>query len=575
MQSFLNRLSVNVFILAPVTVFVLAACKQSSYTVEASEIDKPNGSAVATSHPLATKAGQHVLENGGNAFDAAVAIAATLGVVEPYGSGLGGGSYWLLRKAGEKPVIVDARETAPLESTIDMNLDDDGNYDRKKATVGPLAAGIPGQPAALAYVSANFGENSLEQNLVSAIGFADKGFPVDKHYLRTFSWGTRSLKQFDASSQIFLDESRNAPEVGDTVVQKQLANTLRFLANKGHDGFYNSDFTKTLVDEVRSAGGIWSQKDFYQYELKIKQPLIGRYKNATVYSVPPSSSGGTVILQTLNILEQYDDLLSNPKTRHSIVIEAMRHAYRNRAIHLGDPDFSEIPLDILLDKNYAAHYSQSIKANTPTSHEVFKTQTPYKQQGTQTTHFSVLDKDGNLASVTMSINTWFGSGFTAPSSGILLNNEMDDFSAKVRAQNSYGLTAETLVNAIEPGKRPLSSMSPTFFETDDQLGILGTPGGSRIISMVLLGILSAMDDKPVDTWVNQPRYHHQYIPDVVQLEPSLYESPLKERLETMGYKTKTVNRQYGNMQAISWNKKTGEVTAASDNRGIGEANVFQ
>lgn len=524
--------------------------------------------AVASAHPVATQAGIDVLEQGGNAFDAAVAVAAALAVVEPYGSGMGGGGYWLLREANGEMLVVDAREQAPLASTADMYLDAAGNFDRKRSTVGPLAAGIPGQAAAFDYIAKNYGNLSLKRSLEPAIAAAEQ-FQIDQRFADSIANSYEKLKGFQSTAAVLL-ENGALPEKGFELKQTALAETLTMLAQGGHQAFYDSAFTEKLVNDVQAAGGIWTREDFRQYQLKFYQPLVGEFNGAKVYTVPPSSSGGVVMLQALNLLESWNYQEQPEQYKQQMIIEALRHSYRNRALYLGDPEFSSIPVEQLISKAYAEQYGQSFKLGQPTAISNVAVDMP---AGENTTHLSVVDKDGNMVSATLSINTRFGSGYLSPSSGIILNNEMDDFSAKVGTQNSYGLTAESNANSIAPLKRPLSSMSPTMFETDEQIGVIGTPGGSRIISMVMLGIINALEGGDVDDWVEAPRYHHQYQPDIVQVEPELLDEDWVLALKDAGYSIKSVGREYGNMQVISLNKRNDRLSAASDPRGVGEAIV--
>ncbi len=532
--------------------------------------------AVASAHPMATQAGIDILKQGGNAFDAAIATAAVLAVVEPYSAGMGGGGFWLLHDAEQqKDIFVDAREKAPLKAHRDMYLNKKGNVIPKLSIDGPMAAAIPGQAAAFAHLAEKYGNLSLQQSLKAAIHAAQNGFAVDHHYQKLAGYRLKALRQYPAAAQTFLDEKQNIPKLGYIIKQTQLARTLESLADKGFDGFYKGDVAKTLVNSVQKAGGIWQMEDLQKYKIIERAPIISQYQGFTFTSAPPPSSGGIAIAQMLSMLESQLDI-NDWKTLEEVdqihlLSEVMRRAYFDRAHYLGDPDFIDVPVKQLLDKKYNATFASSIDMSKATSSASLGTERQI-MEGFHTTHLSVLDNQGNRVSATLSINLPFGSAYLAEGTGVLLNNEMDDFSSKPGVPNAYGLVGNE-ANAIAPEKRPLSSMTPSFIDSENQTAILGTPGGSRIISMVFLGTLEHLQNKPVTDWVNRPRFHHQYLPDVIQHEPNTFSDEVKKALEKKGHVLKDVRRQYGNMQAILVNKKTGQVSASSDERAVGEAQV--
>ena len=531
----------------------------------------PPKAAIASAHPLATEAGFDILGRGGNAFDAAVAVAAVLSVVEPYSAGMGGGGFWLLHDARtNRNVMVDARETAPGAASRDMYLDDQGNVMREWATIGPAAAAIPGQPAAFAHMAERYGNLPLSVSLAPAIRYAEQGFKVDEHYRRLAAYARDRLGRFPEARRAFLYQG-DVPAVGHVLIQKDLGNTLRMLAEKGRDGFYAGEIAKALLENVQEDGGIWSLEDLANYQVKEREPVVGSFRGARIISASPPSSGGLVMLEALNIMAEYNDGKLSPELMTHVTIEAWRRAYFDRARYMGDPDFVTMPIDGLLSYEYGIQMSDSISADRATPSRLLGTISGV-QQGDNTTHLSVLDRQGNRVAATLSINTAFGSGYMVKGTGVLLNNEMDDFSAKPGSGNVYGLIGST-ANAIAPNKRPLSSMTPTFVEWDDKVAILGTPGGSRIISMVMLGVLDALQGKSPQEWVSAPRYHHQYMPDVVQVEPEFMGSDEAKKLMLMGHKVESTGRPYGNMQAVLWDKRSGVVEAASDPRGIGMALV--
>jgi len=531
----------------------------------------PAAAGIASAHPLATQAGHEILARGGNAFDAAVAVAAALAVVEPYNSGLGGGGFFLLHQArGGSDVMIDARERAPLAATRNMYLGADSKPVPSRSVDGPLAAGIPGTPAALAHLAEKYGRLPLKQSLAPAIRLAREGFAVTTRY------GKMTLRQHDRLeaipevARIYLKEGFiYAP--GDVLRQPELAKTLTLLADKGRAGFYAGSIAEKLVRGVRQAGGIWSRKDLSEYRVIERPPVQGIYRGVRVTAAALPSSGGVVLMQMLNMLGAFDlDAMKKPERDH-LLVEVMRLAYRDRARYLGDPDQVTVDVNHLLDPAYAAQLRQEIRL--PASRPNLAPMTPVKEGG-NTTHFSIIDREGNRVAATLSLNTLFGSGFMPPGTGVLLNNEMDDFSVSAGVPNVYGLVGAE-ANAVAPGKRPLSSMTPTFLESDDAVVVLGTPGGSRIISMVLLATLEmAHGHGGPKEWVALPRFHHQYLPDEVSYEPKAFDANETRTLRQWGHRLEEFRSEgYGNMQIVTQYKKTHRLEAASDPRGEGLAEV--
>ena len=527
--------------------------------------------AIASAHPLATQAGMEILANGGNAFDAAVAVAASLGVVEPYSAGLGGGGFWLLYEAGSKEYrFIDAREKAPAAAHRDYYLDANGDVDRDRAINGPTAAGIPGQPAAFAWIAEKYGRLPLSRTLQAAIDQAADGFPVDDHYRALMGYRLDVMRRYPESASIFLMNSQ-IPETGYNLVQTDLATTLKALARDGKAGFYGGPVATKLVTAVQEAGGDWTEQDLKDYDVVEREPIRITLGDTEYVGAPPPSSGGIAIAQMLKMLQHSDWKTLNDADQTHLLTEVMRRAYRDRAEWLGDPDFVDVPVSTLLSDERAAFWADSIDMKTATP-SLSLNGPANIEEGFHTTHLSVVDAEGNRVAATLSINLPFGSGFTAAGTGVLLNNEMDDFSAKPGEPNAYGLVGNE-ANAVAPGKRPLSSMSPSMLESADSVAVLGTPGGSRIISMVFLGTLEYLQGKPVADWVSRPRFHHQYLPDVIQYETGALSPETISALEARGHEFRNVGRQYGNMQAILIDKKTGRLSSASDPRGIGEASV--
>ncbi len=534
---------------------------------------KPSRAAIASAHPLASEAGVEILAAGGNAFDAAIAVSAARAVVEPYSSGIGGGGFWLLHRVSDgHEIMIDAREMAPSAASKDMYLDADGEVLDKLARNGPLSAGIPGLVAGFQHLADNYGKLSLADSLAPAIHFAREGFTVGPRYKLVAGFRIGALQQSPAAAEIFLVDGKSPP-IGHIIRQPDLAATLEAVASGGAPAFYDGHTAERLVKGVRDAGGIWTLKDLGNYRIVERPPIVARYRNMRIVSAPPPSSGGIVLTQALNILEGFDLNGLDETTRHHVVVEAMRRAYRDRAGYLGDSDFVDVPIVNLTAKPYAAELRGSIDLARATPSSSLPGLADLQPEGRDTTHFSLIDADGNRVAGTLSINLPFGSAFMPPGTGVILNDEMDDFSAKAYTPNAYGLIG-VHANAIAPGKRPLSSMTPTFIETDERIGILGTPGGSRIISMVLLGVLDFEKGRPPSSWVRTPRFHHQYMPDEVQFEKDGLSEVLQANLEQHGHHLKENSRNYGNMHAVLWDRTTGEVSAASDPRGEGGVAYF-
>lgn len=545
----------------------------------------PQNAAIATAHPLATAAGEEILRQGGNAFDAAVAISAAIGVVEPYGSGIGGGGFWLLHRARDSmQVMVDGREKAPGGAYRDMYLDDKGEVVPGLSITGPLAAGIPGVPAAMVHIAEKYGRLSLAQSLAPAIRIAREGFKVDSHYRHYAKFRVEDLRKSPAAAAIFLHDGEIPPE-GYLLKQEDLARTLEAIAAKGKTGFYEGPLADKIVAGVRDHGGIWSLEDFKAYQVVERKPISVDYGRMRLVSAAPPSSGGIALTEMLNMLSVAEPDDMNEADRIHTLIEVMRRAYRDRAEYLGDTDFVTLP-DKLTTAQYAKQLAKSISPDEATPSQILGPVAAEQNGGNNTTHFSVLDTEGNRVAATLSVNYPFGACFVVPGTGFLLNDEMDDFSAKPGVPNAYGLVGAE-ANAIAPNKRMLSSMSPSFLESENGVAIIGTPGGSRIITMVLLAALKFAETiegalSTAQALVDLPRFHHQYLPDKVVYEAKAFDEETRQELTLRGH---ILSQQaspygdgrsiYGNMQAVVWDKRHNRVTAASDKRGIGEAVVLE
>lgn len=522
---------------------------------------------IASAHPLATRAGCEILQSGGNAFDASVAVAAALAVVEPFASGLGGGGFLLLHRGSDGfEAFVDAREVAPGKATPAFYLDGNGKPRGKLSREGPTAAAIPGTPAALDWVSRRYGRLPLAKSLAPAIRLAEEGFAADARYAAATFSRKAALENYGKGADIFLDGGQ-AVAPGHRVRQPQLALTLRRIAERGHDGFYRGGIARSMVQAVQAAGGLWELADLENYKVIEREPLRFSYHGARITTAPLPSSGGLVLAQSLYIIEALDLASLNQTDRVHYVIEAMRRGYHDRARYMGDPDFVKVPAKLAL-RDYALRRGASIRADKATPSSALD-RAPAGEEGEDTTHFSVIDAQGNRVAATLSVNGPFGSGFVAGESGVLLNNHMDDFALARGTPNLYGLQGSE-ANAVAPGKRPLSSMSPTFVEDQRGILVLGSPGGSRIISMVLLGILDYVDQPDVDLGrlVGAPRYHHQYLPDRIQIEPEGFSADWIAALQAKGHAVDVGHRRWGNMQVVYLEKKSGRITVANDPRGL-------
>ena len=538
----------------------------------AAQAKAPQQAAIASPHPQATAAGREILFIGGNAFDAAVAVSAALAVVEPYASGLGGGGFFLLRQSAE-PIryqFLDARERAPLQANQNMYRRD-GKVQPTLSLNGPLAAAIPGLPAALVELAEHYGKLPLKTSLAPAIRLAYQGFAVDPVYRERAGWRLSALRDDPESTRLFLRHG-DIPTLGEIIKQPELGLTLDRLGDKGRAGFYEGLTGQALVSGVRSAGGIWTDDDLQRYRVVARAPLrFPLADNRELISAPPPSAGGIALAQSLTMLQQLPWREADKVQRAHYVVEVLRRAYRDRGL-LGDPDFVSNPLAHVLDRDYLKQLVSSIDPRDATPSASLPP-APKWREGDHTTHFAILDSDGNAVAATLSVNLPFGSAFSVPGTGVILNNEMDDFAADPQGSNAYGL-AGSQANAIAAGKRPLSSMSPSFIESPTEFSAFGTPGGSRIPSMVLLSILQYLDGQPIATWPAVPRYHHQYLPDVIEYEPDAFSPEQLTELQARGYSLKDTKRAYGNQQVLFWNKDNAKVEAASDPRGLGIPAVF-
>jgi gamma-glutamyltranspeptidase/glutathione hydrolase len=533
----------------------------------------PGKSAIASAYPLASEAGRTILAKGGNAFDAAVAVAAALSVVEPCCSGLGGGGFFLLRRASDGlEIMIDLREMAPGASTRDMFLDKDGNPVPGLSQNSALAAGIPGEPAGLVYMAKKFGKLPLSVSMAPAIKLARDGYPLYERMRGAVTFKKDAFLKTPDAARVYLVNGE-VPEIGYIIKQPELAASLELLATKGTEGFYRGAFAQKLVAGVQQLGGNWTEADLANYKVVERAPVVGHYRGARIVSGSPPTSGGIALIDALNILDGFDLNAVDNVTRTHLIVEAMRRVHRDRAVYLGDPDFVDIPVARLINPYYAAGQRASIRLDRATPSAALPGSDALPPTGTQTTHFSVLDERGNMVAATITLNFFYGSGLMVPGTGILLNNQMDDFSVKPGVPNGFQLIGAD-ANAIAPKKRPLSSSTPTFVEGPKGLMIIGSPGGSRIPGMVILGTLNFMDGKNAQDIVAAPRIHHQFSPDILEFEPGALSAEDRAALEARGHTLKEGSRKWGNTQVVTWDYQSGKVEAASDPRGVGEGLVY-
>jgi gamma-glutamyltranspeptidase/glutathione hydrolase len=522
------------------------------YSVESYSRSSDNGlGAVATVHPLATQAALTVLDSGGNAIDAAVAAAVTLGVVDSHNSGIGGGNFAVIRYADGSVESIDGREMAPQAASRDMYIQG-GKADTSLSKTGALAVGVPGSLAVYDYMLKKAGNFTLADILLPAADLAESGFPLSQVSNDRITSTLKTIKKFPATAKILLDENQQPWPAGHQLIQKDLAYTYRQLAREGIDYFYRGDFARTVSQWMKQHGGIVSYDDFANYEMRIRQPVESRYRGYTIFGFPPPSSGGVHVAQILNILEDFDVANLAEDDRYHLLAEAMKLAFADRAYYLGDPDFVPVPKG-LMDKKYASQLASTISFDRAADN-VQHGKPPGADIdlfGKHTTHISVADKMGNWVSITTTVNTSFGSKVIVPGTGVILNNQMDDFSIQPGVPNAFGLVGNE-ANSIASGKRPLSSMSPTIVVKDGKpIMSIGAAGGPTIITQVVQGIVNQIDlGLSAEQALALPRVHHQWRPEVTFIEGSLAES-VKLGLQQRGHKFYE-RKHMGSSQLVTW-----------------------
>jgi gamma-glutamyltranspeptidase / glutathione hydrolase len=544
MRAIFTRLSRgSITWLMAATILLAAAISHAAVILEGERMSPVQGRSgmVVTSHYLATESALEVLKKGGNAIDAAVTAAFSLAVTQPRSGNIGGGGFMLISSEGSGEVVaIDYREKAPAKATVDMFLDSGGNADSQRSRYSHLAAGVPGTVAGLVMALEQYGTLCLEDAMAPAIKLAEEGFIVTPRFSDGLKEQEAMLKKWDSSAKIFYKPDGSHYEPGDLFVQKDLAATLRRIAKNGAKEFYAGKTAELLVAEMARHGGLITMEDMKHYSATMRQPVHGNYRGYDIYSMSPPSSGGVHVVQILNILEGYPigEYGHNSARTIHLMAEAMKRAYADRSLYLGDADFVKVPVKGLMSKDYAAKIRKEIDMDRATPSSTVAPGKPQPYESNDTTHFSIVDKFGNAVSNTYTINFSYGSGIVVDGAGFLLNNEMDDFSAKPGVPNAYGLIGGE-ANKIEPNKRMLSSMSPTIVKYNDKnFLVTGSPGGSRIITTTLQVIMNVIDHGlNIESAVAAPRIHHQWLPDELRIEEGISPDTIR-LLQAMGYTVK-------------------------------------
>ena len=522
-----------------------------------------NGAIVSTQKE-ASEIGLQILKDGGNAIDAAVAVGYALAVSDPCCGNLGGGGFMLIRLADGKETFINFRETAPQKASANMYQDERGNVIKGLSTKGYLAVGVPGTVKGLNYALDKYGTMQREKVIEPAIALAEKGFVLQQGDIDIFKAGKKRLLEPNVA-EIFLEDGEKVYDTGDILVQSDLANTLQLIADRDTDAFYRGEIAQKIVDASDKNGGILSLEDFANYQVGEYEPISCNYRGYRVTSSPPPG-GGTTVCQMLNILSGYDLKELGQKTTQSLhhIFSSMLLAFGDRNRYLGDPDFVDNPIDKLLSTEYADELRQKIAFDAIPPESVYSTD--IQPEGTNTTHYSVVDKDGNAVAVTYTINSYFGAGVIAPNTGFLLNNEMDDFTSKLGESNQFGLR-QGKANLIEPGKRPLSSMSPTIVSKNERVYLVtGSPGGSTIPTTVLQVITNAIDyQMNLSDAVNTSRLHYQGFPNTVMSEPDAVTAETFRGLRLRGYKIVPLGT-WGAAESILYDSETGIIRGVNDIR---------
>lgn len=533
-----------------------------------SQLSQYQNGVVSSANEIASNVGIDILKKGGNAVDAAVGVGFALSVVYPQAGNIGGGGFMVIHLSSGINTSIDYREKAPALSGRNMFLDTDGNVIKDLSTTGNLSAGVPGSVAGMIYALEKYGTMKINEVISYAIELADTGFYINSQLAKDLNFYQSEFEKFPETKKIFGGVFRE----GDLFIQKDLANTLKRISDNGRKGFYEGEIADKITGEMKKTNGIISYSDLSDYEAKEREVISGNYRGYQIISMGPPSSGGISLIYLLNILENYDLGISGYGSLNNIhlMTEAMRRVFADRSEFMGDIDFVNVPSDILTSKVYAERRMLDYSQSKATPSKDVKPGDAYYRESNQTTHYSIADGKGNLISVTTTINDIFGNKVVVDGAGFFLNNEMDDFAIKPGVQNIYGLTGNE-ANAVEPGKRMLSSMTPVIlFKDNKPYLVAGSPGGGKIITTVLQTIVNLIDYKMnLAEAINSPRFHHQWIPDEIQMEKNFSDGIVRSQLESMGYSIREIN-DFGKVDGIIFNED-GSMSGYSDRRGSGKA----
>ncbi len=558
-----------------ITIFILLFISYSTKTAKSQETATGRNGMVVSANDIATNVGLKILERGGNSIDAAVAVGFALAVTYPYAGNIGGGGFMVIHLSNGKNTTIDYREKAPIKATRNMFLDGHGNFVPVLSQEGATSSGVPGSVAGLIYALQKYGTMKLSDVIQPAIDLAKNGFKLDYYTSESLKENLAEFKKYPSSFKIFSDKGLPRKD-GEIFKQEDLAKTLELIKKDGRNGFYKGETAQLIVKQIQSLGGIITLEDLDEYQPVERKPIYGTYRGYKIVSMPPSSSGGIALVEMLNILENFKfkkDEWGSSNYIHDLA-ETMKFAFADRTKYLGDSDFFNVPEKGLISKRYANTIFKKIKSKALSANEI-KAGNPMKfNESMETTHYDVFDKMGNAVSVTTTLNSAFGSKIIVAGAGFLLNNEMDDFSSKPGAPNQFGLLGSE-ANSIQPQKRMLSSMTPTIVLKDDKpFLIIGSPGGSTIITVVLQVILNSIDfNMGIQKAIEAPRIHDQWLPDLLYIEPFGISADTKNNLIKMGYQFGS-ERELGLAEGIMIDSKKGIIFGTSDPRGSGLAKGY-
>jgi gamma-glutamyltranspeptidase/glutathione hydrolase len=558
---------------AALTAFLVVASITVAPRAASREPVRARHGMVASTSEIASRVGVEIMQRGGNAIDAAVGVGLALAVTWPPAGNIGGGGFMMIRRANGETEIIDYRERAPLAASRDMYLDKKGDVIKGASTVGYRAAGVPGTVAGLSLALQRHGKLKWADVIEPARKLASEGFTMSHHLTRSLQGTERLLTQFPDSKRIFLRNGKFYEE-GERLVQPELAATLARLKEQGPREFYEGKTAQMIVADMKASGGLITDRDLKEYEPTVRKPLKGTYRGYEIVTMPPPSSGGAALIEMLNMLEHYNIAESGPGSSDTIhlLVEAQRRAFADRAEFMGDADFVKVPVAGLVSKKYAAELAKTIDREHATPSSKIRAGSATAYESPETTHFTVIDEEGNVVTNTYTLNGGYGSGATARGTGVLLNNEMDDFTSKPGVPNAYGLL-QSENNAIAPRKRPLSAMTPTIVLKDGKVWFaIGSPGGPTIINTVLQVIVNVVDfGMNIQQAIDAPRFHHQWMPDRIAFEPLGINRDTRAALEKKGHVFAEKPGNMGDAEGVMIDSKSGMRLGASDPRSGGVA----